>query len=148
MGWLGDDRADPRAELEAENALRQARHVLDLIVESVQGGGGFRLTVDVLRELNRLALEGLCEHAGRLRDADVRIVGSRHEPPPHPEVERLLTECCEHVNESARGGPLHRAAYALWRINLIHPLCRRQRPRRTRGGVHRLLRGHRRGASW
>jgi len=44
------------------------------------------------------------------------------EPPPWQEVPALLSQACSYATQSLRdGNVLHTAAYALWRLNWIHP---------------------------
>jgi Fic family protein len=117
--WDGDDD-DPRARLEAENSLRQARRLLELITDAVCDPTSFELTPAVICELNGIAAAGMTPNPGRLRTRDVEIFGSRHEPPTWTELPALIDELCTHVNQSDED-PVQLAAYVLWRLNWIHP---------------------------
>ncbi len=123
MAWYSDEAASPEAALEAAAAaaVRQARYVMHFIATAVGGGEAGAITADVLLELNRLALEGVDAQAGSFRSEEVMIAGSRHEPPAHIHVVRMVDECCRYMNDLGNGTALHRSAYALWRINWIHP---------------------------
>jgi Fic family protein len=44
-------------------------------------------------------------------------------PPSWTEVPKLLNEAVRHINERVTSDPLHAAAYALWRLNWIHPFA-------------------------
>jgi Fic family protein len=81
-----------------------------------------------VRELNRLAVEGLEPTAGKYRTEDVVIAGSKHVPPPWQDVPRLVDEMCTYVSERASLKEdvtlgIHLAAYVMWRLNWIHPFA-------------------------
>ena len=83
---------------------------------------GFRLTSSLVCAFHEAAMRGLLATAGRLRErSDVEIRGSRHVPPPHEDVGRLLDEFCAFVNDRRDEDPLFIAAYVLWRLCWIHP---------------------------
>lgn len=75
---------------------------------------------DLLRELQRLAVNQIYTCAGNFRDGPVRIQGVRHEPPPHDQVPGLVEEMCAYVNAWDKSA-IHLASYLMWRINWIHP---------------------------
>lgn len=111
------------ARLEARNALRQ----FDLVIERIEYWTApsapmpFRLRLSTVLDLHRAALEGLSQFAGNFRPASVGIKGSKHEPPGAFRVPGLVEELCDYVNEHFDRSPVHLAAYALWRLNWIHP---------------------------
>jgi hypothetical protein len=80
VGWGIDDESDPaanaRALREAENGLRQARRVADLIRSGVPSGAS-PLTSAVIAELNGLAVDGIVSTAGKdaraIRPRDQRL---------------------------------------------------------------------------
>jgi Fic family protein len=49
------------------------------------------------------------------------IHGSKHEPPPADQVQELVEDLCDYITANWDKPPLHLAAYAMWRINWIHP---------------------------
>lgn len=111
---------EERAELEAENGIRQ----FDRMMEMVEAGlrGGFRLRVSTLQSLNREAIQGLESNPGHVRTAPVSITNTQHQPPDAVDVQGLLEDLCDYVNakwDSATA--LHLASYVLWRLNWIHP---------------------------
>ena len=134
-GWQGDD-AEPTSttRLEVENGLRLTDRILSVINDGPRTEP-FSMSPEFIRELNTLAVQGLAADAGTFRtyDSERAILGSRHVPPPHSEVPRLVEEMCAHVNDLApafseaepdeddydRG--LDVATYVLWRLNWIHP---------------------------
>jgi Fic family protein len=124
-GWgFGDDEADERTLLEAENGREQARTVQTWVRVALRHEGRVRfpVTVDRVRWLNRVAMRGLIPTAGELRTrSDLEIAWSKHVLPPHEQVPALLVEACDLVNDQPDWVPIYRAAYILWRICWIHP---------------------------
>lgn len=111
-----------RAEREAGNAVAQFDRVLDLIDDVVRGGRPFRLRVSIVQDLHRIALEGLSAYAGNWRPGDVRIGGSRHQPPKAHLVAGLMEDLCDWINDRfGKASPITLCAYAMWRLNWIHP---------------------------
>ena len=123
-GWsLGDEPPSPRQQRASENSVRQIRFALQVIRESLSSGSPFELSVELICELHRIAMDGLVDNPGEPRTTDRednKIRGSRHEPPPSRDVARHLSEMCAYCND-ARHDAVHAAAYVLWRINWIHP---------------------------
>jgi fido (protein-threonine AMPylation protein) len=114
---------DPRevAEREAANALRQTEWGL-IEVERWIKLGKPELKASLLGRLHRLALDGLSQFAGLWRPDAVRIRGSSHEPVPGDEVAARVEEMLEYIEDNwDRKSPNHLAAYAMWRLNWIHP---------------------------
>jgi Fic family protein len=71
-------------------------------------------------EFNRLAVAGISPDAGQFRTGDVEVVGSNHVPPHHAEVPGLVDQMCDYLNR-ADHDEVHASAYAMWRLNWIHP---------------------------
>lgn len=121
-GWSQDDEPEsPRQARERENGLRQVDRALALVEQAVEAHA-FELTIDVVCELHRIAMDGLVDAPGEVRSCDVVIRGSRHEPPPFAEVPGLLDAMCDYANGSTQDA-IHVAAYVLWRLNWIHPFA-------------------------
>ena len=82
---------------------------------------------NALRELHRCATLFLLAEPGKYRDVPVQVQNLRtgevvYQPPPHEDVQRLMTEFFEELNPIWKDGDaLDAAAFALWRINWIHP---------------------------
>ena len=70
--------------------------------------GESKLTPDLLRELQRLAVNQIYTCAGSFRDGPVGIKGVKHQPPHHSEVPRLVDEMCEYVNQNWDKTAIHR----------------------------------------
>lgn len=111
-----------RAKREADNGLHQASEVLAAIEHYRDTKRPFKLRPSMIVGLQRTALEGISAFAGLTRPADVKIGGSKHEPPPAHLVPELLEQLCDYVNENwETASALHLAAYVMWRLNWIHP---------------------------
>lgn len=109
-----------KAAKEAANGVEQLDYLSHLVTE---------LKVSAVREshvleLQRLAIEGIYPCGGKYRDArtEIRISNSEHVPPEPAFVPEHLRQMLEWINDHSRPA-LERAAYALWRLNWIHPFC-------------------------
>jgi Fic family protein len=80
-----------------------------------------RLDPALIRELNLLAVDGLADHPGEFRKGPAPIFGSKHDPPDAGAVPRLVDEMCALIVAEWKRDVTWVAAYALWRINWIHP---------------------------
>lgn len=121
--WLFRDKAE-KDRLEARNGLLQFDEALGMIDRAIQSPDQFVLSVEALKRLHYLAIKDIYRCAGNLRNHDVTIGGTDHEPPPTVAVPRLLDEMCIYVNtHSEKANALHHAAYVMWRLNWIHPFA-------------------------
>lgn len=122
-GWSWDDDVptDPAAIRAAENAARQTLHLSELVRKAVANPEMVPITITLLMDFNRLGVEGLIDEPDVIRTRDNEIVASRHVPPPWQDVPRLLQEMCDYLNTGPNRDPVHLAAYAMWRLNWIHP---------------------------
>lgn len=121
MAWLFDDEGPTSAlsAAEAANALKQADQLRELIQRAVTEAE-FRVTPAMLCELNGLAVDGLVDHPGVFRTDAGDIIGSRHVPPPAPDVPGYVDQLCAELHAGRMSG-VALGAYALWRLNWIHP---------------------------
>jgi Fic family protein len=112
-----------RARREAKNGLRQFDYVIEAIEYWLQSERRpFRLRPSAILTLNRIVLEGINSLAGVLRPTPVEIVGSKHAPPPPHLVPELVENMCDYINDNFQNkSPIHLSAYAMWRMNWIHP---------------------------
>lgn len=123
-GWGGDDDAppDPRRIAAAANLVRLHARIERDVANRVEGQP---LSPALLCEYHAIAMEGILE-PGQLRKHEV-VIGSRfgavvfHEPPAVAEVPTLLDDAFVDINRDLVADFVHAAAYALWRINWIHP---------------------------
>lgn len=112
---------DEKARREAANGLRQFDAAMEMFEEWRARGQPFRLRIPAILTLHRFALDGISAFAGNFRPAGVIIQGSRHEPPGSHLAAGLVDELCDYINEHWDRPAVHLAAYAMWRINWIHP---------------------------
>lgn len=116
---------DPKekAEKEARNALQQFDTAIKLIDDwLLTPERPFKLRLSLIQQLHRIALDGLSAFAGNWRPAGVEILGSKHEPVGAHLVAESVEEMCDYVNEKwEQKTAIHLAAYAMWRLNWIHP---------------------------
>lgn len=117
---------DQVALKEAANGLQQFDEVLR-IAEGAISTQQFQLTPEMVKELNRIAVQNVRRSAGQFRTVPISITNTLHEPPPADEVPGHLTEMCNYVNQHWRKAgedlqdAFHLAAYVMWRLNWIHP---------------------------
>ena len=112
---------DLKAEAEAANGLLQYDYAVKSVSEALERLP-FKLRVSRILSFQREALQGISAFAGLTRPAGVEIEGSVHEPPGAHLVQELLEEMCDYVNERWKDAPaIPLAAYAMWRLNWIHP---------------------------
>ena len=73
-------------------------------------------------DLHRCATLYLLDTAGEYRKDGVTLRGSPHEPPPYSDILRYMDEYLNYiVTNWHKQSPPRLAAYALWRLNWIHP---------------------------
>jgi len=110
------------AKREASNSLRQAEHVREYIIQSLDEERPFKLRPSILLDLNRCAIEGLSSFAGVWRPAGIKISQSKHTPPDGHQVPELVEDICDYVNENwSEKTAIHLASVVMWRMNWIHP---------------------------
>lgn len=79
-----------------------------------------------LRELHRTGTVFLLREPGQYRDCPVHLADGQgnvvYQPPPHDQVQALMVAFFDELQQIWRSGDaLDAAAFALWRINWIHP---------------------------
>jgi Fic family protein len=113
---------DEIAKIEAANGVRQFDAVTEMIEHFSHPERKFKLRPSHLLHLQRVALQGLSAYAGNYRPSDIKIGGSRHKPPGAHMVPEEIEHMCDYVNDKwYSSSPVHLAAYALWKLNWIHP---------------------------
>lgn len=121
LGELPELDEQAIADKEAENGLLQFDYMAELISKALRDGDP-PLTPDVIREFQRLAVDGLEPEPGVFRQEPVLIGGTSHVPPAFELVPELIDEMCAHVSDHWMDRePLHLASYVMWRLNWIHP---------------------------
>ncbi|HXJ12375.1 MAG TPA: Fic family protein [Candidatus Limnocylindrales bacterium] len=109
---------DEKLRLESRNGIIQVESVL---YQAANWNRATRLTPDVVRKLQELAVNQIYRCAGYFRDGDVRIDGVKHQPPPPNDVPGFVQQMCDYVHDNWNQTPVHLASYLIWRINWIHP---------------------------
>jgi Fic family protein len=113
---------DEKAKAEARNGLEQFDAVIEMVESFSHPDRKFKMRPSYLLHLHRIALKGISTFAGNWRPAGIEIQGSRHQPIGAHLVPGVIEEMCDYVNDNwENSAPIHLAAYALWRLNWIHP---------------------------
>jgi Fic family protein len=107
-----------KRDRESRNGYIQAAFV---VFEAQKWSPDSRLTVDLICELQRLAVNQIYRCGGHLRDGPVVISGVAHQPPEHTVVPELVDSMCLYVTENWGKPAIHLASYLMWRMNWIHP---------------------------
>lgn len=116
--------SDPEevAAAEALNAIRQFDFGIELLDEWLSGGPRPLIKPSHLLRMNRVLLAGIAKSAGTYRSVPIKITKSSHKPPEPYKVPELVEDMCDYINAHwSDCTAIHLAAYALWRINWIHP---------------------------
>jgi Fic family protein len=109
-----------KAEAEAANGLRQYDYAVKSVYEALERQS-FKLRVSRITSFQREALQGISPYAGLTRPGGIEIKGSKHQPPGAHLMQELLEDLCDYVNDHWDATAIHLAAYAMWRLNWIHP---------------------------
>jgi Fic family protein len=89
-----------------------------------QDQGKPKLTATFINELNFYAAHNLSRCPGEYRDVilyNVRITDTDHVPPDFSEVRDLMSDFIQRLTSMCEDDSPYAAAYALWRLNWIHP---------------------------
>ncbi len=111
------------AKREASNALEQFDWGMSE-VEACLGNGTRLLKVSTLLNLHRRAMNGIDRYAGNFRPAGVGIKGSTHKPVEGHDVPERVEEMLDYLRDNwDKQTAYHLSAYAMWRLNWIHPFA-------------------------
>lgn len=114
--------ADHTTQAEIENGFRQYDLTLEIIRYYLDPERPFALRVPLILDLQREAVAGIEPSAGQVRTTPVGISKSEHTPPAPHLVATYLAEFCDHINDNwHERTAFYLAAYAMWRLNWIHP---------------------------
>jgi Fic family protein len=108
---------DQKVALIERNLYRQHKRVVELFGK---WGSKPQFSVQVVRELHRIAMQDIYACAGRFRKWSV-VVGT-HRPPKAASIEGLIEDLCERANDETED-VLRIGAYVLWKFNWIHPFA-------------------------
>lgn len=113
---------DALARKESFNVVEQYRAIAQMVETFLDPERPFKLRPSHLLQLHRIALDEISSYAGNYRPAGIEIGKSKHEPPPAFRVPELIEELCDYINDRwTAKSPIHLAAYAMWKLNWIHP---------------------------
>ena len=129
-GWAFDeDPPTPTAEGLLQNARRLYDRISEVTESALQAPGGLSVTRELILEYHRIATDGDPDPdkpPGRFRERDnaVKVAGIvLYDPPPWQQVEELVDDDCRVLaSKLESSSTIHAAAYALWRLNWVHPL--------------------------
>ena len=118
---IGDPQR--KAEAESANGLRQYDLALAVILAGIERQP-FKLRLSLILSLQREALAGISLYAGNFRPGNVEIQHSKHQPVGAHLVPELVEGMCDYINDEWHNrSAIHLAAYAMWRLNWIHPFA-------------------------
>ena len=105
--------------LEAKNH----KEALDYLYELVSKNKRNTFSEALIRSFNQIVIQDIDkEWAGKYRNSEVMITGSKHKPPQAIDVSRLMSEFIEWLRENrGRLHPIELAAIIHYRLVAIHP---------------------------
>lgn len=107
---------------EIENGFRQFDLALEIVAYFLHPDRPFSLRISHILDLHKEAVDGVQEDAGELRTGQNGIFGSSHTTPDGYLVNTLMAEFCDYINDNwHEKTAFYLAAYAMWRLNWIHP---------------------------
>ena len=82
----------------------------------------FVVSEEQIRSLHFICMKGLLDDAGSYRRVELHPLGN-HQPPPASDVPSLMRKLIIAINDKINSSDdfLYVSAFALWRINWIHP---------------------------
>ena len=108
-------------ERAAGNTDRYYSFLLSTVDTAIKEGSTW-LSESLIKAFNFHAIVGLHYEAGQYRTRDFGRPIGNHVPPLHQIVPSLMDDFVNRVNWMwTKSDPIGLAAYALWRINYIHP---------------------------
>lgn len=111
--------ADEKLRLETRNGVIQAEFIFH---KATTWTPYQTVGPDLLLELQRLAVNQIYRCAGHFRDGPVVLAGADHKPPEYTCIPALVEDMCAYLNNNWELEPPTRlAAYAMWRVNWVHP---------------------------
>ena len=120
---MADDKLlcspEQKSNLEVSNQVTVVEYLSDFVHR-----GRTRITEGDVLQIHGLTIAGIYPCAGHYRDALtlVEITDTDHKPSHPAQVRIEIIDLLEWLYGAGRSeSALHRAAYALWRINYVHP---------------------------
>lgn len=111
----------PSVPFDVGGAVRQF-NLVQTLVERHLAGETVRITGDVIKSLHAAAGDGASRHFGTFRQLPVEMRGSSHQPPPPADLDQAVAAFCDQLaGRWDTDDAFALSAYALWRLNWIHP---------------------------
>ena len=117
---VGEDESHPVYQKLAVANLARQYSFLESLVETAVALSRPILSLEMIQSLNYHAIACLHAHSGQIRPCRVHV--GHYDPPAEHRVPALMSILVEDVNRHwEKHDPVYLAAYALWRLNWIHP---------------------------
>ena len=114
------DESHPTYARLASSSLQRQYHFLDSVIDAALRMNWDRVSSGLIKALNHHAIACLHVSAGQFRPCPVQV--GDYCPPDHYRVPELMNEMINTLNRHwGSTDPLVLGAYALWRLNWIHP---------------------------
>jgi Fic family protein len=108
--------------LKQANLYRQQAYVDTVLKGLTACGPPFVFNEGIVKTLHKIAMTGLLPNPGEYRQEEVHITNSAHNVPSWVEVPAQMLTFCQYLqNNWATRDLVHLAAFAMWRLNWIHP---------------------------
>ncbi len=112
---------EARKKREKQNVLAQFDWAMEEVHQWIKHDRK-DLKASTLLYLNRLALEAVDSGAGSYRSSGIEITHSSHKPINASNVPDEIEQMMEYLSDNwEHETPIHLSAYAMWRVNWIHP---------------------------
>lgn len=120
VGSIAVGEGEPRIPFDANGAVRQFRLVQQLVEQYSDAPDQISINAALIRRLHAAAGDPANRAFGRFRSIEVQV--GHHRAPSPTEVPTLVDEFCAELRSRWEAEePLRLSAFALWRLNWIHP---------------------------
>jgi len=120
LGSIVTGESEPRIPFDVNGAVRQFRLVQQLVEQYAGAPKPIAIDAALIRQLHASAGDPANEAFGNFRVIAVQV--GDHRAPPPAQLAALVDEfCAELRGRWEEEEPLHLSAFALWRLNWIHP---------------------------
>lgn len=111
----------PTVPFDLYGPLRQFR-LIQALVERHVGGELVTISPELILKLHAAAGDESSSIFGTYRNVAVKVLGSKHRPLAPASIPEAVTALCDHLQARwAEESAIALSAYALWRLNWIHP---------------------------
>jgi len=123
--FMRDDKLLCAPEEKSNLEIANQATVIEYLADFARSGKT-RITEGTLLEIHYLTIVGIYPCAGQYRDArfKIKITGTRHAPCHPSEIRYKVQELLDWLySQKGSSSPTSTAAYALWKLNNIHPFA-------------------------